>query len=559
MTLTKLTYLQEKNKYTMSSARTKPHDAEQILYLKRLIVTLKQQFEKNLHELNEELHVEQLRNQSLQNELDTVTKQLEELTSLHEDEIKALREQQLALRDLLKKAQNDQPKSIEEDSISAPEGVNIELELLKQEIEIKQRKILELEAQLENEKSEAAKELNHLKNTLNFFEEQDAKQELITSNTSSYQLRQELELIKQTLVQGMQETKSIETRYADLFHEKMNLEHQIKQLQSHLENQSHLSDSLQLQINELVLQKSSLETTLQEKESQLASELKNCHELNNKMIKLEEKCRMQDLLQEKYEQLKEEHIHLSRNLEETIQLRLQAELQLEKIDSWAEEQSKQFSDKCQEASLLIEERDHLQAEIQHLHELLTDAESRLKVAQQHLAKKVKESALLVERVDEQQNNITDYLQFIETAKSQITQLQTSIEHYQKQEQKLQEQLHDALKGTESQVAKWEKKYFEMCDKWQESENQSRKLRKFEEKHLQMQNLLANLGNFMGSSISPGQLFNAMQEEQPPSVPDPVMPLEGQSDSSENSEIMEDKYDLFGMRHVPERYNSNVNL
>ncbi len=280
--------------------------------------------------------------------------------------------------------------------------------------------------------------------------------------------------------------------------------------------------------------------------------------LKEEIKKLEVKCRAQELLQEKYEQLKEEHINLSRNLEETIHLRLQAEMQLEKMDGWAAEQAKQFSEKCRESDLLMQERDHLQSDIQHLHELLSDAELRLKVAQQHLAKKVKESALLVERVEEQQNNIADYLQFIDTAKAQITQMQTSIEHYQKQEQKLQEQLHEALKGTESQVAKWEKKYFEMCDKWQESENQIRELKKFEEKHLQMQSLLANLGNFMGSSISPSQLFNAMQENKSNRPADSAIQTE--SDPSqlcpENRELMEDRYDLFGMRHVSEKFNSN---
>lgn len=534
----------------MLSSGTKSNEAEQILYLKRLIVTLKQQFEKNLHELNEELHKEQLRSQSLQNELDKINGQFEESTALHEEEIKALREQQLSLRNLLKKAQEDsKDQESREGNFQGQESVNIECELLKQDIIVKQETIKELEKRLEFEKCEATKEINHLKNTLKFFEEQDTKQELITSNTSTYQLRQELELIKETLVQGLQETKSMEVRYAELFHEKMHVEHQFKQLQSQLEEQSNISNALHKQIDQLNGQKAALEELVLEKEKQLSFADKCQHDLEKKIQILEEKCRLQDTLEGKYEQLKEEHIQLSKNLEEAIHLRLQAELQLEKIDKWASEQAGHFTDKCQEADLLIEERNHLRSDIEHLHELLADAESRLKVAQQHLAKKVKESALLVERVDEQQNNIADYLQFIDTAKTQIAQLQTSIEHYQKQEQKLQEQLHDALKGTEIQVSKWETKYFEMYDKWQESENQIKELKKLEEKHLQMQNLLSNLGNFMGSSITPTQLFNAMQEGRD----NPVQITPPESEASletipEDFQIEGEKFGLFGLNH-----------
>ena len=41
-------------------------------------------------------------------------------------------------------------------------------------------------------------------------------------------------------------------------------------------------------------------------------------------------------------------------------------------------------------------------------------------------------------------------------------------------------------------------HFEMYDKWQISENQVPELKKLKEKHLQMQKLLSNLGNYMGS-------------------------------------------------------------
>jgi hypothetical protein len=114
-------------------------------------------------------------------------------------------------------------------------------------------------------------------------------------------------------------------------------------------------------------------------------------------------------------------------------------------------------------------------------------------------------------------------------------------------------LHDALKGTESQVAKWEEKYFRMYDKWQECENKIIELKKFEEKHHQMQHLLANLGNFMGGSFANPAMgnFPPAQEqvernlrhasfEAPP-------PLDSYTPTPLKHDAEEDRFDLFGMR------------
>lgn len=138
-------------------------------------------------------------------------------------------------------------------------------------------------------------------------------------------------------------------------------------------------------------------------------------------------------------------------------------------------------------------------------------------------------------------------------------MQANVDLYQRQEKRLQEQLHEALKGNEGQVAKWEEKYFSMYDKWQESENKICELKKFEEKHQQMQSLLANLGNFMGSSLthsSSSSSFHARQESTEKSTRsfncDPSLP-EGSS-SSVKSQLSEEKYDLFGMRQPQDKSN-----
>jgi hypothetical protein len=71
---------------------------------------------------------------------------------------------------------------------------------------------------------------------------------------------------------------------------------------------------------------------------------------------------------------------------------------------------------------------------------------------------------------------------------------------------LQEQLNEVLRSFDSQIHKWEEKYFHIYEKWQESEMRNHSLKKLEEKHAQMQSMLASLGTF----IAPPPL---------PSIPD----------------------------------------
>ena len=215
---------------------------------------------------------------------------------------------------------------------------------------------------------------------------------------------------------------------------------------------------------------------------------------------LEIRAKEKDFVQDKYEQLKDEWNELGERLEEAAEIRKHAEHQLILLKENSYKQEAQFADLSHQLEVLQEESRNLETDRDQLKILLDESETRMKVAQQHLAKKVKESALFTERVEEQQNSLAEMDQILEQQKTQIVQLQAGVDLYQRQEKRLQEQLHDALKGTESQVSKWEEKYFRMYDKWQESENKIRELKKFEEKHQQMQHLLANLGKFYGRSV-----------------------------------------------------------
>lgn len=78
---------------------------------------------------------------------------------------------------------------------------------------------------------------------------------------------------------------------------------------------------------------------------------------------------------------------------------------------------------------------------------------------------------------------------------------------------------DALKQYEKrlqeQVVSWEKKYFQLYEKWQSSEEKNFELRNLEDKYQQLQALLANLGNMVKCSRKgEGHIVSEIPEKHP---------------------------------------------
>lgn len=584
--MTRLIDTKEENRQASLQAEATPsQEAGQILHLQRLLVTLKQRYEKSLHQMQIQLQAEQNQHLAAKKDLERVHAQLAESQKSHEEEIQALRHQQDTLKDLLKKAQEglnrQQKESLSEEPSEETnrqrveqlervipylrdrtEEANLEAEQLRDSLNEAQKKAAALENELVENKQNAQKEISLLKQLLEEQKQQGNELETVVSTTSSHYLRRELENIKRTLDQGNQETKAIETRYIEILNEKIGLEHQCKQLQLQLEHQSSNLTVFQTQLHELEDHKKVLEVTLQAKDEEWAESCKQREALQANIAGLNELVKEKELIQEKYEQLKEEWKQISERLEEAIEIRTQADQHLNQLETIAANQETQLQEFAQQLQTLNQEKGELENDGSQLRTLLDESEMRLKVAQQHLAKKVKEAAVLSEKLDEQHVNLTDFAQTIEHQKTQLAQLQASVDLYQRQEKRLQEQLHEALKGTESQIIKWEEKYFRMYDKWQESENRIRELKKFEEKHLQMQSLLANLGNFMGGAFNPSTaMYHASQEiaERPPARPfsfDSPLPEEPALEPTQATS-QEEKYDLFGLQQPPEKYNPHL--
>ena len=496
----RITYLQEQ---TMPLSETKPIESEQILYFKRLLVTLKAQFEEKLQVISLQLQEETAKNFSLNQELESVYQKTNNLSGNHEEELQSLKAQLLSLRDLVKTLREEGVSSNGPQDLWANEGKSLANKSLIEEVEKKNNQITILESILEEERFSHQQELEKLNQKLSFYKAQEDQHEIISSQTSSYQLRQELDYIKHTLKQEAQEAKTLEVRYADLFNDKMNLEYQLKKTNEDVTKYYETQEILSKNLEEATNLNHSLNLAIQEKEERIVNDIQIQTALSVQLKVLEERSLMISPLQEKYEQLKDEYLQNHKQLEDMLELYTHSEHQLKILQEITNKQALELDDKRLELESLFQERQNLLADIEHLHLLLEDSESNLKTAQQHLAKKVKESTLLVQQLEDQQAALNGYEQITESSQLQIQTLQMNLEEIQKQEKKLQEQLHEALKSTETQVAKWEKKYFEMYEKLQLSEAQIRDLKLLEEKHAHMQKLLSNLGNYMG----PGSATN----------------------------------------------------
>lgn len=251
-----------------------------------------------------------------------------------------------------------------------------------------------------------------------------------------------------------------------------------------------------------------------------------------------QKQALKEDLNQAYEQLQEQKLLHEEELQALREQQLTLRDLFKKAQDDKKERDSHLAESGEQMVRLMREKAALESRLQESCIVLEESESRLKIAQQHLAKKVKETTLLTEKVEEQQANLDERTQTIENYKVQLAHLLANEDLHHAQEKKL----HEALKGLESQAAKWEEKYFRMYDKWQESESRIQELKKFEEKHYQMQNLLVNLGHFMdtppnvNSLTSGGRLpvFEMHQEDPAPSI---------------TTQEPEEKYDLFGMRHI----------
>lgn len=134
-------------------------------------------------------------------------------------------------------------------------------------------------------------------------------------------------------------------------------------------------------------------------------------------------------------------------------------------------------------------------------------ETDLRQAQQHLAKKMKEAALLAEQLEEIKGELTKQETFLQETKTHLAEIKLKYEAETLQKQNLQ-----------SQAAKWEEKFFQMQEKWQEVETRNRELKKLEERFGKLQNAFSHIGTIISTPAPleafdippPAKTFNEME-------------------------------------------------
>lgn len=220
---------------------------------------------------------------------------------------------------------------------------------------------------------------------------------------------------------------------------------------------------------------------LEKDKASLAQELKNAHEQN--ILHNQQRQGLENELKEMRDQLQ-----TMQSLAAALQVQIDA-------SSLKLQEAEQIKAKNE---ILITEKEQLVKELQEQKSALEERDARIKIAQQHLAKKVKETNSLLDRAEEQKAKIFELQSTIESHKHKIAEMQHTLDTQIQQEKRIEENLLDSLKTAEIQARRWEEKYFLMSDKWQQAEAYGRELKGLEEKFNQVQAVFASLGNIVNS-------------------------------------------------------------
>lgn len=552
---------------------------DQILHLKRLLVTLKQHYEKSLHTLRAEWQTEKTKRIGLQSELLQTQDRISEIREHQESEVQALVNQITTLKELLKKtqAESESNRALFTEQIpssNASENTD-ELEII----------VAALRA--EAEKRETENEL--LRENLN---RAQAKIATLDQERNDRHNRS-VEDNKQT-----PEIRGLEERYIEILNEKIESEHLAKHLTRELEERSAQIESMQHRLSDLIEEKSRFKAELDAKENDLVSGLKKIEDLQEKIerqttdflalqaeleeirekkthaeqllslkdAEIEENTlsnrrlleRVADLdksveekeeISGKYEAVRHERNELEERYKEATELKLQAEYRCSGLDLLVNDQDLRLQECTRQLETLEDHCKTLSDEYDRMKSLFEETEERLKASQQHLAKKVKEVALLEEKLEEQEINLHDLMELIHGQKTRLSELDLEIERRETEENHLKDELHRTLKEAEIQTAKWEEKYFYVYDQCQKNEQELKELNKLKEKHFRMQDMLSKLETVMSSPYpsesNEGFLRNDIDERLV--FPRPVqekMPFRS-NEIEETNEI----FDVFGMRQT----------
>lgn len=535
---------------------------------------------------NASLNVEEEKGE-LHEELDALRAQLEQLKSMSTDfraeNVKLVAA--LSQAEALVKLEQDHSSKLDEQLIqqnTLVENARKEIEIIKQALIRGMREANELEARFKESIQEKVGALNKFHH---------ARQQLDKQELDMSKLREELHQARLEAAHKLEQVvqhydsqeeagkAAIENMQKNWQEERQAAELREQYLQaSFCEQERRLQGEHQHEIEKLRAEKEMLQGEHQHEVEELRVEMQKLEEKHGQetqdllehvsklKIELEGAAKAHDekqVLARQYEELKADLANAHAQLEINHSICKELEHELHHLSTRCQEKVREHSEIQELVARLSQEKQHLHHLLNNGRAEMEEKESHIKMAQQHLAKKVKETAHLSEEVEKNKQLIYDFQQQQVQYQIRIAELQASVDIHTQQEKRLQEQLTEAIKTYDTQVKKWEQKYFDMHDKWQATEMRKKELEKLEERYAQMQAMLTNLGSVMASPLnvtSTSKAFTPRYEEAP--KPHSIAHQEArQSPAEENPEEGESPQkpyqNLFNMPKAPDKHRPHL--
>lgn len=401
-----------------------------------------------------------------------------------------------------------------------------EIDNIKQALVRGMREANELEIRFKETVQEKINALNKFHHIRQQLEKQDAENKRLQEDLKHVQLTAKREREETLALHNQKEDSQralLEQAHKALQHAKM--EALAREERNHTEfelyqkqmNETHLNAIEALNAQTILLK----EEHLEEKE-------RLNHQIYSLKVELEKFAGVEAdriAILEQYERVVQELHSSNEKYSQSLQNFQNLEDELKTLSATCEEKDRDKNEAHEQLNRMMQEKHQLHTSLNSSRVELEEKDSHLKMAQQHLAKKVKETALFAEEVEKYKHQMQDFQQQNVQLKIRSAELQTSLEIHMQQEARLNDQIAEVVKNYNSQVKNWEDKFLEMQDRWQATEIRRRELEKLEEKHAQMQALLANFGSVLsgtvGASPSTGyQPVKVVRNE--PTTPNPTL-------------------------------------
>lgn len=364
--------------------------------------------------------------------------------------------------------------------------------------------------QTEFEKAEA--QVFEMKEEASLLKEkqEELKKALVSSEAAAQENLTELKLTTSELERIQRDCQYLETqvkRQADSLMEVsqklQKAEDEKQQLKNELSQTQAVSTSLQ---KELEMMKQTLVKGLKE-----ARDIKQYYQslANEKSAVLQKTTLMQQHIRELTEELKGRDRSLEdlqKQLEESREELHNADLKIAREKERNKEQIHEIELRDESLASFAEQIKTMQAKLKAVEDGSKEKESSAVEAKQQFAKKAREAQLLSDANVEMKLSLSKHQEALIERQAKINEAQATLEAAKEQIKKLQDQ-----------IGQMEKKYFKAHERLQEVEAQNKELKKVEQKHAQMQQLLANISSVVGSPIGLTQPYGLMPESVKPGI------------------------------------------